>query len=230
MNQKKIHRIFEILTLLIAVSLAVAPLQVSAHNTVSAGMNTGSYAPGSVTPSLALFIEQVKNGLAEQITGLYIKNTLSYPVVQQPAGQPAFVSPNADLITQFLPASAYGSLGFLAHNNLAGSKFPEIRNGNIISVIYGDGHFIQYQVSQIRRFQALQPNNPYSSFIDLSNNQALTVQEIFNQTYGVRDQLILQTCIADQGIDSWGRLFIIAVPYTPVTLEIAFPYILATME
>jgi hypothetical protein len=173
----------------------------------------------TTTSSLASFIAQVKNGSSEQITGLYIQDIFSYPVIQQPSDQPAYVSTNADLVTQFSSASSFGSLGFLAHNNLAGSRFSEIENGDLISVVFGDGHFIQYQVTQIRSLKALEPTSTSSSFLDLSDNQKLTTQEVFYQTYGVKDQLILQTCISSQGLDSWGRLFIVAVPNTsaPIT-------------
>jgi hypothetical protein len=230
MNKYFTRRIFHIISLLTMLGMAAAPLTVSAHNAGSGGIKTQSSAKVEATPGLVGFIEQVKNGSADQITGIYIKNILSFPVIQQPGDQPAFVSQDADVITQFLQASAYGSTGFLAHNSLAGRLFPEITSGDVIFVIFGDGHYIQYQVSQIRRFQALQATNPYSSFVDLSSGQTLSVQEIFNETYGVRGQVVLQTCIARQGIDSWGRLFIIALPYTPPSFEAAFPLFLAPWE
>ena len=230
MNPNKFRCLLHVVSLLILVSVAVVPIQASAQIAVTGGSSTGSSSPVTITPNLALFIEQVRNGSAEQTTGLYIENLFSFPVIQQPSDQPAYVSPNANMVTQFRSASAFGSLGFIAHNTLAGIKFPEIKNGDLISVVYGDGHYTQYQVIQIRRLQAVQPNNPYSSFIDLSNNQMLTVQEVFYQTYGVSNQLILQTCISSQGLDTWGRLFVIAVPYTPATFEIAIPRVLANIN
>jgi len=230
MSKTLFRRLLYIVSLLILVSVAVIPLHASAQIAVTGVWSIGSSSPVTTTSSLGLFVEQVKNGSAQQITGLYIENLLSFPVIQQPSDQPAYVSPNDNLVTQFQSASAFGSLGFIAHNNLAGIQFPEIKNGDLISVVYGDGHYTQYQVTQIRRLQALQPNNPYSSFIDLSSNQMLTVEEVFYQTYGVSSQLILQTCIASQGLDTWGRLFVIAVPYTPATFEIAVSSFLATIE
>jgi len=233
MNTNKFRHLLNIACLLILISVAVLPLHASAQIAVTGGWSTGPSSLVTTTPSFALFIEQVKNGSAQQITGLYIENLFSFPVIQQPSDQPAFVSPNDNLVTQFSSASAFGSLGFLAHNNLAGIKFPEIKSGDLISIVYGDGHFDQYQVKQIRSLQAVEPNNPYSSYIDLSNNQTLTVQEVFYQTYGVSNQLILQTCISSQGLDSWGRLFVIAtpyIPYTPVILETAVPWMLTSIK
>ena len=217
MKTNKFLRLLNIVSLLVMVGVAVHPLH--AQIPVTGGMEMGSSSSVTTTSNLASFIAQVKNGSAEQITGLYIQDIFSFPVIQQPSDQPAYVSTNADLVTQFSSASSFGSLGFLAHNNLAGSRFSEIENGDLISVVFGDGHFIQYQVTQIRSLQALEPTSTSSSFLDLSDNQKLTTQEVFYQTYGVRDQLILQTCISSQGLDSWGRLFIVAVPNTsaPIT-------------
>ncbi len=115
-------------------------------------------------------------------------------------------------------ADTYGSLGFLAHNYLAGKVFNELEVGNLIQVIHGDGHSTPYEVRIIRRFQAIEPLNPYSNFIDVESGSHLTATELFFQTYGVPGQLILQTCIAADGNDSWGRLFVIATPMDPVLL------------
>jgi hypothetical protein len=216
MIQNKFHPLISFTALLILISVAVVPLHVNAQIPVSGDLGIG---PSSALPanpaSLEDFIQQVKNGSAQEITGLYVRDLFSYPVIQQPVNQPAYVSGTADRVTQFEMASAFGSLGFVAHNTLAGMMFPEIKTGYLISVIYGDGHFTRYQVKQIRRLQAVQPTNPYSAFIDLANQQSLSVEDLFYQTYGVKDQLILQTCISYQGVESWGRLFIVAVPYTP---------------
>lgn len=224
MASRKFHPFMITVNLLILVSMAVVPLHATALVPVTGDWSTAAPSVGAATtPSLAMFIEQVQNGSGRQITGVFVDRLFSFPVVQQPSGQPAYVSPNDNLLTQFQFASSYGSLGFLAHNSLAGIRFTNIENGDLISVVYGDGHFLQYQVTQIRKFQALQPNNPYSSFVDLSDNRRMTVEDVFYQTYGVRDQLILQTCIASEGLDSWGRLFVIAVPYTPVASTISIP-------
>ncbi len=220
MSPNKIRPLPYIANLLILVSLVVVPMHTRAQIPVTGDLSIAPSSPLPANPAnLALFIQQVKNGSAQEITGLYVRNLFSYPVIQQPGDQPAFVSPAADRVTQFQSASAFGSLGFVAHNTLAGMKFPELKNGDLISVVYGDGHYKQYQVRQIRRLQALQPDDPYSSFIDLSDHQTLSVEDVFYQTYGVKDQLVLQTCISLQGLDSWGRLFVVAIPYTPAPFK-----------
>jgi hypothetical protein len=169
----------------------------------------------SSLPSLESFISQVKYGDKEQVAGIYIPGRLALPVVQQPKDKPGYVSPTVDVVTQFDMASKFGSLGFLAHNYLAGSKFFEIAQDDIIHVIFGDGHYERYRVIQIRRLQALQPTSALSDFVDLGTGQKLTASDLFYETYGIKSQLVLQTCIAVGKQDSWGRLFVIATPYIP---------------
>lgn len=140
-----------------------------------------------------------------------IRDALRLSVVQQPAGQPGYVSTSAGSVTQFSFANPYGSIGLLAHNYLAGSQFFSISNGDKINLVFGDGHAEEYIVSEIRKYQALSPTSPYSSFVDLSQPEiTLTYEDLFYDTYGVCGRLILQTCISNNGSDSWGRLFIIA--------------------
>jgi hypothetical protein len=205
-------------SLFILLHLAFVPFPAPVSIPVTDGVITDAGAPLAASASLDLFVEQVSNGSAQQITGLYVESLFSFPVVQQPGSQPGFVSTHDGVVTQFGAASAFGSLGFLAHNNLAGSQFSGVRVDDVISVVHGDGHLDQYLVIQIRTLQALQPQNPYSSFVDLADGRRLTVEDLFYQTYGVKDRLILQTCIASGGQDSWGRLFVIAVPYQLVSM------------
>lgn len=158
--------------------------------------------------SLSNFASSVSNGNGGQITGLYAENIFALSVVQQ-GGNAAYVSTAWNTATQFSMASA---LGFLAHNYLAGSDFFSLYSGALISVVYGDGHSKSYRVSQIRKFQALSPESPYSDFVDLATGGTLSATDLFYQTYGVSGQVVLQTCISSNGIGSWGRLFVIATP------------------
>jgi hypothetical protein len=168
-------------------------------------------APASL-PTLPDFIQTVKNGNPASTAGVYASGVFAYPVVEQPAGNPAFVSPTANVLTHFSLADSFGSLGFVAHNNLAGSAFPSLRVGNTLVVIKGDGSQQSYLVSQIRRFKAVTPNSPYSNYIDLDLGGQLTYQELFMQTYGQKGMVVLQTCISNEGVESWGRLFVLATP------------------
>jgi hypothetical protein len=146
-------------------------------------------------------------------TSIAVAGAFHYSVLQQPSGQPAYVSRQEDSVTQFSMATRYGSQGFLAHNDLAGATFFEVELGDTITVRYSDGTTSVFEVTHIRRLQANQPNSPYSSFADLDNaGETLTAAQLFYETYGVEETLILQTCIAKGAVQSWGRLFIIATP------------------
>jgi hypothetical protein len=134
-------------------------------------------------------------------------------VVQQPTGDPGFVSSDADSLTQFQQASQLGSTGVLAHNFLSGAEFSEIQPGQIIYLVYGDGRTSTFVVRDSLQYRALQPSSPYSAFVDLADGRQLGASELFVSIYGRRGALILQTCIEAEGFSTWGRLFVVAEPF-----------------
>ena len=167
---------------------------------------TGAIAPAS-QPAVAPAASRV---LATRIA---VAGVFSYEVVQQPSGNAGYVSSREGEVTQFRMASQYGSQGFLAHNNLAGAAFFGVEIGDIINVTYSDGEVAAFEVVKIRHLQATRPTSPYSRFVDLDNGGSmLTAAELFYDTYGIENTLVMQTCIAKAGEQSWGRLFIIAKP------------------
>jgi hypothetical protein len=161
---------------------------------------------------LASFTESVSTGSANQITGVYADGALALRVGQQPGSDPAYVTNRSGEVTQFGLASAYGSLGLLAHNILSGIDFFNVTEGQVVTLIYGDGSSQSYQVQSIRSFEALQPNSIYSDFVDLDFGGNLSSSELFRMMYDQDDTLVLQTCISHNGISTWGRLFVIATP------------------
>jgi hypothetical protein len=168
----------------------------------------------ALLPTLADFAADVANASANQVTGIYAQGVMALPVIQQPASQPGYVSTLEETVTQFAAASTYGTTGLLAHNHLAGKHFFDITSGSMLTVIYGDGHTQYYKVVSVNQYQALSPNSPYSQFINLAQpGIVLSSSDLFYQTYGLGNVLILQTCIAKGNELSWGRLFIIAEPF-----------------
>jgi hypothetical protein len=179
------------------------------------GTKSASFSAEAVAPEMTFdeFSQSVVNGNGSQLVGVYVNSILANPVVQQPAGKPSYVSTEDGKVTQFASASKYGSIGLVAHNNLAGANFSLLQVGDIITLVYGDGSARNYSVTQIKQYQALSPTSPYSSFKDLDDpSTILSVNTVFTKIYAVKDRLVLQTCIAKDGIDSWGRLFVIAEP------------------
>jgi hypothetical protein len=169
--------------------------------------------------SLNSFAASVQNSNPYQLTGIYVQDVMAFPVVQQPSGQAGYVSTQNGAVTQFGLASDYGSIGILAHNYLAGAQFFNITNGSIISLVYGNGHVEYYKVTVVKQYQALSPNSVYSQFINLAQpGVKLSSTDLFYQTYGLGNVLVLQTCILANNDPSWGRQFIIAEPfeYLPV--------------
>lgn len=163
-------------------------------------------------PSLNSFIETIKDGNAATLRGVYIPNLMAFPIEQQPYGNPGFVSTIDSVVTQFSIATEVGNVGLLAHNHLAGRSFSEIKQGDQIILVYGDGHTEIFLVADVQEYQALSPLSPYSQFKDLETQSTLTAEELFKTVYRGEYHLTLQTCIENEGNLSWGRLFVIAKP------------------
>jgi len=186
---------------------------VSAHKLVGQIENRqskGSKAAPAALPTLNTFVSNVVNGQAAEVRGLYVPEIFAAMVVQQPEGTPEFVSPRQNIVTQFRAASALNSVGLLAHNYLAGANFALLQAGQKLYLIYGDGRTAVFVVREVQRYQALQPNSPASDFVDLQSNDQLSAARLFSNAYDRPGQVILQTCIANGGEASWGRLFVIA--------------------
>jgi hypothetical protein len=166
----------------------------------------------STIPDLNTFIETVKDGNASALRGVYVSNVMALAIVQQPMGNPGYVSTAESVATQFSIATEVGNVGLLAHNTLAGSSFSNIKQGDLIVLVYGDGHMESFMANSIQRYQALNPLSPYSQFSDLETQTKLSAEELFNKVYRGEYHLTLQTCIENNGNASWGRLFITATP------------------
>ncbi len=169
----------------------------------------------SALPSLSAFATQLLNGQGDQLRGVYARDFFADSVVQQPVGEAGFVSTADGVLTQFRGASQFGATGLLAHNYLAGQQFSQLSVGQILYLVYGDGRTQSYVITQRLRYQALQPNSDYSRFLDLQSGQSISAAALFSSIYDHRGAVILQTCIEADGIPTWGRLFVIAEPYSP---------------
>jgi hypothetical protein len=166
----------------------------------------------SVTPNFSDSYNLIRNGEADVLRSVYVPDMFTLPVVQQPADNPYFVSNHDGEATQFSIASQYGNVGLLAHNNLSGKSFSKLSVGQEVELVYGDGRVEDFVITQVLRFQALQPQSQQSSFIDLDNSETLSANQLFNRVYAGSRHITFQTCIKAHGNASWGRLFIVATP------------------
>ena len=193
-----------LLSLVLALLLASFPTQAEAVGA----------ADGSSLPSLEAFIGAVGNGETDALRGIYVPEVLASWIVPQPEGERAFISSDENTLTQFGLAALFGSTGLLAHNTLAGRDFSTVEVGQVFYLVYGDGRTDSFRVSQIRRFWALDPQDSLSMFFDLKKPRLLTAAQLFLEVYDQPGNVILQTCIDANEEPSWGRLFVIAEPYT----------------
>lgn len=148
----------------------------------------------------------------DDVNGVFFGENHFLRVVAQPSGKPEFVSEISGAVTSFQLASNYGNLGLIAHNYLSGRYFSDLKLGDRIYTLNGFRQQRIYQVTRIRRFQALNPRSARSDFIDLDTRQRCSVNDVFRQIYTGAHHLILQTCIQSGAEREWGRLFVIAEP------------------
>lgn len=186
----------------------------AAFTPMSTGQALSSQFPDHNLPLLEVFVSQVRNSKATELRGIYIPEILAARVVQQPMGNTEFVSPRQNIITQFDLASQVGSMGLLAHNYLAGESFSLLKEGQKFFLIYGDGQVSTFVVTDIRRYRALELNKASSELEDLENGDLLTASALFSKIYDRPGQVIFQTCISMGRNLGWGRLFVIAEPYS----------------
>jgi hypothetical protein len=159
------------------------------------------------------FVDAIKNGDKKKVVGIYVDRKLALRVVYQPPNDAAFVSTIDGVATYFLlPYTVAKNHGFLAHNYLAGAFFFDLKPGDTVTVIWGDGSYDDFEVLEIREFQALSPRSPRSDFVDLSTGEKLNATNLFIEIYKGDFHIALQTCIARNNDDSWGRHFVLAPP------------------
>jgi hypothetical protein len=163
-------------------------------------------------PNFADFVHTVENGQQDLLRGVYVSQVLAFPVIQQPTGSPGYVSGYDGQVTQFSMAARYGNVGLLAHNHLAGKSFSGLAVGQEVRLVYGDGHVEYFVITEVLRYQAMQPTSLYSSFRNLDNEELLTAEQMFKSVYMGDRHITFQTCIEANGNLSWGRLFVVAIP------------------
>ena len=190
--------------LLVLISLFFNPVSVLAGSNSEATL-----------PNFSEFSQIVQNGEADVLRGVYVSSALALPVVQQPNNNPGYVSSRNGLATQFSMAAQYGNIGLLAHNNLSGRSFSHLAVGQEVRLIYGNGSVEYFVITEILQYQALQPTSMLSEFRDLTTDETITANQLFEHIYTGNRHVTFQTCIEANGNLSWGRLFIVAEPKVP---------------
>ncbi len=192
---------FVLVSLITLLAAAFLPMQTAA----AAGLP-------AVTPDLASFTLSVQNGQAGVVRGVYVDQVLAYQVIQQPSYNGAYVSDKDGIVTEFSAARQNGNVGLLAHNTLAGKLFSNLKPGQYVTLVYGDGKTETFVITQILRYAALSPYSATSEFKNLDTNTNITASQLFSNAYTGSRHVTFQTCIEYNGNLSGGRLFVIAVP------------------
>ena len=171
--------------------------------------------PAGLISDFTAFVNSIKDGQGGVVRGVYVPELFSLKVLQQPANNRAYVSALTGVATEFKTARDAGNIGLLAHNYLAGQDFPSLKTGQEIRIVFGDGKIEYFKITKFFRYQALQPNNTKSNFQDLDSGERISASELFAKVYKGAYHVTFQTCIYKDRDRSWGRLFVIAEPFTP---------------
>jgi hypothetical protein len=165
-----------------------------------------------ISPEFARFIDHVFDGQSGVVRGIYVADVLALSVVQQPAKDWTYVSSKLGDATEFQSASKNGILGLLAHNYLSGRSFYNLKPGEQVDVVYGDGAVKYYRVSNIYQYQKIDPTDLSSNLVDLSTGKIVSSGHVFEQFYDGSDHVTLQTCLEKNGLSTWGLYFVVAQP------------------
>jgi hypothetical protein len=166
----------------------------------------------ATTPDLASFSQSIQTGQAGVVRGVYVESVMAFPIIQQPSYNLGYVSDKDGVVTEFNAAKQNGNVGLLAHNMLAGKSFTNLKVGQYVVLVYGDGKTETFVVTQILRYAAISPNSTTSDFKNLDTNITISANQLFNDVYSGSRHVTFQTCIENNGNQSWGRLFVIAQP------------------
>lgn len=158
------------------------------------------------------FINQVKDGEAGVVKGVFVDGTLALKVVQQPEKNWKFVSEKLGTATQFQSATANEIVGLLAHNYLSGKLFYKLKPGMEVGIIFGDGAVKVYKIQKSASYKKMDSSSLTSDLVEQSTGQLYSTQEVFDQFYTGRDHITFQTCLERDGNWSWGLYFVMAVP------------------
>jgi len=123
-------------------------------------------------------------------------------VVQQPEDDNNFVSDKNKTVTGFSFASAHETIGLMAHNNLTGRYFDNMEIGDTAYVEYRDKIWEKFIINEIERFEAVNPDDPYSDFISVETGEKINALDLAMREYG-QGGITFQTCYGQNG-----RLFV----------------------
>lgn len=166
--------------------------------------------PTSDLPALDKFVASVANGDSGSRVGVFVEDLFSFPIVQQPSSDPAWITSNFGEVTEFrIVRQQTGNEGLIAHNYLAGGQFYSLKVGDIAELVLGDGSVLEFVIYDIQDYQALSPNSPTSDFLSLASGEKLSASDLFYRVYGGNMTITFQTCINRDNVSTWGRTFII---------------------
>ena len=126
-----------------------------------------------------------------------------------------FATWRSDAVNYYRELVPIGSVAILAHNNLIGSTFYDLRIGDRLVVSYQDGTQIEYSVTAKLTYKGLGGDN----YQETQSGERYAWPAMTQHLYGTPGRLTLFTCLNWKGTADhdplgpvWGRLAVFAEP------------------
>lgn len=147
-----------------------------------------------------------KGGGGKSAVRVAVDGVFSYPVVQSGSKVPN----QGGVLGQYSVAKNKNNIGLLGHNYLSGGAFFALAPGMHVTVQLSNGKTQTYEIYNVLRFKATDPNDFSKPFLDMSGKE-YKAKQVFRMGYR-KGQLTFQTCITAEGSSTWGVMFIQAKP------------------
>jgi hypothetical protein len=85
--------------------------------------------------------------------------------------------------------------------------------GQILWVFYTPHKTQAYEITTATSYQRLRQPESSDTYVRLDNQQELSTAAVFGEYYSGDHQLVLQTCLENEGDLSWGLYFVVAKPW-----------------
>lgn len=129
------------------------------------------------------------------------------PIVQQPEGQPNYVSSETGVMTEYEYPEENGVIGLLIHNDLGKDQLKQLDQAQVVTISDGIG-IKTYRLVGIEIWIAEDGSNALSRYRrDADDDDWIFARDLYDHIYGGAYPLIIQTCIEENGSDTGGRKF-----------------------
>lgn len=181
------------------------------------------------------FVETVRDdNRVKEITGFYANGSLNFKVILDLSAE-GVVTSVSGLVSEVTSDETFDSIAIEAHSPAGeGKRFVEFVMGQEIVLVKGDGSYERFQINKIDAYQVMDLKNLAGDYRHVETNETLSGREVFSKMFRQNPShtLIMQTCLQQDDIAGWGRLFIRAkfINDNPVVYVVPTPTLAPTLS